>query len=72
MNKKDDYIVYLEGEFYSGASRERESELAKLNYVVKQNQDSHYLRTYTGWRDRGEKINDEFTFDKSRILTNWR
>lgn len=70
MFKKDDYIVCLEGEFFSGTSRERESETAKLNYVVKQNQDSHYLRTCKGWRDNGEKVNNEFTFDKSRMLTN--
>lgn len=72
MFKKDDYIVCLEGEFFSGASRERESETTKLNYIVKQYQDCSYLRVHKGWREHSQKVNDEFTFDKSRMLTDWR
>lgn len=72
MFKKDEYIVCLEGEFYSSTSKTRESKCAKLNYVVKQFQDCNYLRIYRGWRETGQKLNDEFTFDKSRMLTNWR
>lgn len=72
MFKKDDYIVCLEGEFFASKVRMSKSECANKNYILKQSQDSHFLRVYKGWNASYEKVNDQFTFDKSKMLTDWR
>lgn len=69
MFKQDDYIVCLKGDFTIGRF---ESSIARENYCVKQQQVSNKLYIYESVDGGTARTNVDFTFDKSRKLTDWR
>lgn len=70
MFRKDEYIVCLEGSF---GSITNPSVIGRVNYCVKQMEDSNSLYIYQALDDDiYSKSNNSYTYDKCKNLKDWR